>query len=186
VPAAERSPRSEGSSPGRDERARGEDAGSVDSGAIDATEDEESRRSARSGDSALRSEASASNEALARRIFDAFARKEGFALRGLFAEDAVWTVPGHGAMAGVYRGRDAIFRFLARLPKETDGTYSSRLIDVLASDDRAAALYHASGARRGRRLDLHQVLLFTIADGVVTEVVALPSDPDAFEEFWSD
>ena len=128
----------------------------------------------------------AENSALARRIFDAFARKQGFALRGLFGEDAVWTVPGRGAMAGTYRGRDEIFRFLARLPKETDGTYSSRLIDVLASDDRAAALYRASGERRGRQLDLDQVLLFTIADGVVTEVVALPSDPDAFEEFWGD
>jgi uncharacterized protein len=125
------------------------------------------------------------NEELARRIFDAFARKEGFALRGRFADDAVWTVPGRGVMAGVYRGRDEIFRFLARLPKETDGTYSSRLIDVLASDERAAALYRASGERRGRRLDLDQLLLFTVADGVVTEVVALPSDPEAFEEFWS-
>jgi uncharacterized protein len=127
----------------------------------------------------------AENEALARRIFEAFARKDGFALRGLFTEDAVWTVPGSGAMAGVYRGRDEIFRFLARLPKETEGTYSSRLIDVLASDDRAAALYRASGERQGRRLDLDQVLLFTVSDGVVAEVVALPSDPDAFAAFWA-
>jgi uncharacterized protein len=125
------------------------------------------------------------NGALARRIFDAFVRREGFALRGLFADDAVWTVPGRGAMAGVYRGRDEIFRFLARLPKETGGTYSSRLIDVLASDDRAAALYRASGERHGRRLDLDQVLLFRIADGQITDVLALPSDPDAFEAFWS-
>lgn len=129
--------------------------------------------------------AAAENAALARRIFEAFARKEGFALRGLFAEDAVWTVPGRGTMAGVHRGRDAIFRFLARLSKETGGTYSSRLLDVLASDDRAAALYRASGERHGRRLDLDQVLLFTIRDGVVVEVLALPSDPDAFEAFWA-
>lgn len=129
--------------------------------------------------------AAAENAALARRIFEAFARKEGFALRGLFAEDAVWTVPGQGRMAGVHRGRDAIFRFLARLPKETGGTYSSRLLDVLASDDRAAALYRASGERHGRRLDLDQVLLFTIRDGVVVDVLALPSDPDAFEAFWA-
>jgi ketosteroid isomerase-like protein len=127
----------------------------------------------------------AENAELARRIFDAFARKEGFALRGLFAEDAVWTVPGSGTMAGVFRGRDQIFRFLARLPKETGGTYTSRLIDVLASDGRTAALYRASGERAGRRLDLDQVLLFTIAGGLVTEVVALPSDPAAFEAFWA-
>ena len=129
--------------------------------------------------------AAAENEALVRSIFDAFARKEGFALRGLFAEDAVWTVPGNGVMAGVFRGREEIFRFLARLPKETDGTYGSELRDVLASDERAAALYRARGTRHGRTLELDQVLLFRIEDGLVHEVLALPSDPAAFEEFWA-
>ena len=125
------------------------------------------------------------NEAVVREIFDAFARKEGLALRGLFAEDAVWSVPGRGVMAGTYRGRDEIFRFLARLPRETGGTYGSELVDVLASDTRAAALYRARGARRGLTLELDQVLLFTFADGRVTRVLALPSDPDTFEEFWA-
>ena len=127
----------------------------------------------------------AENAALVRRIFDAFARKEGFALRGLFAEDAVWRVPGRGVMAGVYHGRDEIFRFLSRLPRETDRTYSSELRDVLASETRAAALYRARGTRRGRTLELDQVLLFHIDEGLVREVLALPSDPDAFEEFWA-
>jgi ketosteroid isomerase-like protein len=88
-------------------------------------------------------------------------------------------------MAGVHHGREAIFRFLARLPKETNGTYESRLVDVLTSNERAAALYRASGARRGRSLDLDQVLLFRFRDGLVTEVLALPSDPAAFDEFWA-
>ena len=127
----------------------------------------------------------AENEAVVRRIFDAFARGDAFALRGLFAPEAEWTVPGDGAMAGVYRGPEEIFRFLARLPRETDGTYGSQLVDVLASDGRAAALYRASGTRRGRTLDLDQVLLFRVEDGAVREVLALPSDPAAFEEFWA-
>jgi ketosteroid isomerase-like protein len=127
----------------------------------------------------------AENRALVRQIFDAFERKQGFALRGLFAEDAVWTVPGRGTMAGVYSGREEIFRFLARLPKETGGTYGSELVDVLASDARAAALYRARGDRHGRTLELEQVLLFRIDDGLVREVLALPSDPDAFEAFWA-
>ena len=125
------------------------------------------------------------NAAIVRRIFDAFARKEGLALRGLFAEDAVWSVPGRGVMAGIYEGREAIFRFLAKLQKETGGTYGSKLIDVLASDDRAAALYRASGARHERTLELDQVLLFRIDGGLVRQVLALPSDPDAFEQFWA-
>ncbi|MGH3110916.1 MAG: nuclear transport factor 2 family protein [Gaiellaceae bacterium] len=127
----------------------------------------------------------AENDAIVRRIFDAFARQEGLALRGLFGADAVWTVPGRGVMAGVHRGRDEIFRFLARLRTETDGTYGSTLSDVLASNDRAAALYTARGRRRGRELELEQLLLFRMDDGVVREVLALPSDPVAFEEFWA-
>lgn len=127
----------------------------------------------------------ADNDAVVRRIFDAFARKQGFALRDLFAADAVWTVPGNGAMGGVYRGREEIFRFLGRLPKETAGSYRSQLIDVLASDHRAAALYRASGERNGRRLDLDQVLLFRLEHGLVREVLALPSDPAAFDAFWA-
>jgi len=129
--------------------------------------------------------AAAENAAVVRRIFEAFARKEGFALRGLFAESAVWTVPGGSVMAGTYQGRDQIFRFLARLPKETQGTYRSELLDVLASDKRAAALYRARGQRRGRQLELDQVLLFGIADGLVHDVLAFPSDPEAFEAFWA-
>ena len=92
--------------------------------------------------------ARAENEALVRHIFAAFAQKRGFALRNVFADDATWVVPGSGSMAGTFVGREQIFAFLGRLPKETDGTYSSSLIDVLASDDRAAALYRASGERQ--------------------------------------
>ena len=124
------------------------------------------------------------NEALIRRLFDAFERKDGFGLRDVFAEDAVWHVPGDSVMAGTHSGRDAIFRFLGRLPKETNGTYGSRLIDVLASDDRAAALYRASGERNGDRLDLDQLLLFRIEGGLVREALALPTDPAVFETFW--
>jgi uncharacterized protein len=129
--------------------------------------------------------ARADNEQIVRRIFDAFARKDGFALRGLFADDAVWRVPGDSVMAGTFEGRDAIFAFLGRLPKETGGTYTSRLIDVLASDERAAALYRASGERGGARLDLDQLLLFTFGDGLVQTVLALPTDLAAFETFWA-
>jgi ketosteroid isomerase-like protein len=130
--------------------------------------------------------AAEANRQLVEAVFDAFARKEAIRLRHVFAEDAVWTVLGDGVMAGAYRGREEILRFLARLPKETDGTYGSRLIDVLASDERAAALYRATGEREGRSLDLDQVLLFRIEGGLVREVLALPADPAAFEAFWGE
>ena len=116
---------------------------------------------------------------------EAFANREGFALRDCFAEDAVWHVPGSGVMSGTYRGRSEIFRFLASLPKLTGGSYRSTFLDALASEERGAGLYRARGERNGRMIDIDQLLLFTIRDGVVVEVVALPSDPAAFDAFWS-
>ena len=125
------------------------------------------------------------NARLVRRIMEAFADKQGLALRDCFAEDAVWHVPGDGVMSGTYRGRAEIFRFLARLPKLTGGTYRSTFIDALASENRGAGLYRAMGEREGRTLDIEQLLLFTISDGLVIEVLALPSDPAVFEAFWA-
>ena len=125
------------------------------------------------------------NAALVRRLFGAFERRDAFALRELFADDAVWNVGGSSAVAGTYRGRREIIRFLGTLPRLTDGTYASRLVDVLASETRAAVLYRATGEREGRTLDIDQLLLFTVGEGVVTEVLALPSDQAAFDAFWA-
>jgi ketosteroid isomerase-like protein len=125
------------------------------------------------------------NDEIVRRLFDAFARSDGFALRGVFAEDAVWVVPGRSLLAGTYNGRHEIFRFLGRLRSETGGTYATQLVDALSSDARAAAVYHARGERHGRTLDLEQVLLFRIEQGRIVQVTALPCDPAAFEEFWA-
>jgi ketosteroid isomerase-like protein len=126
------------------------------------------------------------NEQTVRRLFAAFERKDAFALRPLFADDAVWHVGGTSSVAGTFRGRREIIRFLGSLPRLTDGTYASRLIDVLASDERAAVLYRATGRRERRELDIDQLLLFTLRDGVVTEVLALPSDQRAFDAFWGE
>lgn len=125
------------------------------------------------------------NAGVARRIFECFANRDSISLRGLFDRDATWTVPGASTVAGTYRGRTEIFRFLASLRRETDETYNSRLIDALGSEDRAAVLYRASGVRNGVELDIDQLLLFTLRDGVVVDVLALPGDPLAFERFWS-
>ena len=59
---------------------------------------------------------------------------------------------------------------------------------MLASEDRAAALYRAFGERNGRSLDIDQLLLFTIRDGLVAEVLALPNDPASrlrADGFWA-
>ena len=118
-------------------------------------------------------------------MFAAFGGGDARALVEVIAEDAVWRVPGSAPVAREYVGREEIFGLFRATRRLTDGTYHSELRWALADGDHAVALYRARGARLGRELDIDQVLLITLREGRWREVVALPTDPEAFERFWS-
>jgi ketosteroid isomerase-like protein len=119
-----------------------------------------------------------------RDVFRAFAEKDGITVGRLLGDDAVWRVPGRSTMAGEYRGRHEIFAFLRRTGELTEGTYRAELKGVWGGDGVVAALYRATGVREGRALDIDQVLVFRFDGEELREVLAVPSDPDAFDGFW--
>jgi ketosteroid isomerase-like protein len=119
-----------------------------------------------------------------RRVFGAFRGGDPRALFEVIASDAVWTVNGTVPVAQVYEGRDRIFELFRETRRLTGGTYLSTLRWALADDAHAVAVYRAEGTRDGRVLDIDQVLLIDHADGVWRSIVAIPSDPPAFEAFW--
>jgi ketosteroid isomerase-like protein len=123
------------------------------------------------------------NAALVRRVFAAFG-KDPMAVSAAFSRDIVWRVPGTTVMSGEYRGRREVVEFLRRTGLETDGTYRSRLHTVLADDDWAVAIYRASGRRNGIDLDVEQALVMRVADGLISDVTAVPLD-SAFARFWA-
>jgi ketosteroid isomerase-like protein len=120
-----------------------------------------------------------------RRVFDAFVGGDPRALFEVIAEDAIWIVNGTVPVAQVYDGRPRIFELFRETRRLTDGTYLSTLRWWLADDEHAVAVYRAQGTRLDRELDIDQVLLIDHTDGVWQRVVAIPSDPPAFEEFWA-
>jgi ketosteroid isomerase-like protein len=119
-----------------------------------------------------------------RRVFDAFAGGDPRSLVEVIAEDAVWRVPGTVPVSRAYRGREQIFGLFRETRRLTAGTYRSELRWALADGERAVAVYRARGRRLGRELDIDQVLLITLREGRWSEVLALPTDPQAFEAFW--
>jgi ketosteroid isomerase-like protein len=119
------------------------------------------------------------------RVFAAFRGGDPRALFEVIAEDAVWTVNGTVPVAQVYEGRERIFQLFRDTRRLTNGTYLSTLKWVLADDEHAVAVYRAQGTREGRDLDIDQVLLVDHEDGVWKRIVAIPSDPPAFEAFWA-
>jgi ketosteroid isomerase-like protein len=120
------------------------------------------------------------------RVFAAFAGGDVRALHEVIAEDAVWRVPGKTPVSREYRGRDEIFGLFRETRRLTDGTYRSELRWALADGEHAVAVYRARGRRDTRELDIDQALLITLRDGRWHEVLALPTDPSAFEAFWAD
>jgi uncharacterized protein len=126
------------------------------------------------------------NAALARRIFDAFARRDGASVVTALDDEVVWRVGGASPVAGEYRGRREVIDFLRMTTQATDGSYRSSLLYALADDERAVAVYRARGARPdGREIDIEQILLCRVRDGRFVEVVAVPTDQRAFDAFWS-
>ena len=118
-------------------------------------------------------------------MFAAFGGGEPRTLFEVIAEDAVWRVAGSVPVAREYRGRDEIFELFRATRRLTEGTYRSELRWALADDDHAVAVYRARGTRLERKIDIDQVLLITLRDGRWQEIDAVPTDPAAFEAFWS-
>ena len=121
-----------------------------------------------------------------RELFDAFRSGDIETTRAVIAEDAVWHFPGRrGQLAGTHRGRDAIFAFLLNAWALTDGTIHLELLDVLANDGHAVALFRGHGQRQGRTLDNPTCLRIRIDQGRVIEVWEFVWDLYAVDEFWS-
>jgi len=125
------------------------------------------------------------NAGIVREGFDRFGRGDVAGLLDLFADDAVWHVPGASAMAGDYRGRDEIVAFLRRTAELTGGTYRVELLWVVADDEHTVAVYRARGERDGRALDIEQALLIELRDGLWADIRAQPLDQPAFDAFWA-
>jgi len=126
------------------------------------------------------------NEYLVRNLFDAFQRGDAVTIYAAMAEDAVWHFPGRqGQLAGDHQGREAIFAFLAKPAALTGGYFTADLIDVLANDENAVAIFRAIGERDGRELNNHNCLRMRIEGGKIVEFWEFVWDLYKTDEFWA-
>jgi len=126
------------------------------------------------------------NAALVRSLFAAFRAADLEAIHEAIPEDAVWHFPGRlGRIAGNHRGRTQILEFLGRVVELTSGTFSLDLIDVVANDHWAVALFTGHGTREGRTLDNPTCLRIRIRDGRMVEVHEFVWDLYDVDAFWA-
>jgi uncharacterized protein len=123
------------------------------------------------------------NVARIRDGYAAFGKGEFAALNDLFAEDLLWHDNGRNQLSGEYHGRDAVYRFFARLMEITEGTFRADLHAVFADDEHGVALVALSASRGGRSVEVNEAHVFHMRGGKVTEFWNASTDMYALDEF---
>ncbi len=123
--------------------------------------------------------------ATVRRFYAAFADRDFDTMRASFTPDAVWHLPGRGAIGGEHRGWDAIYNdFLAKTGPLSGATLRAGLADVAVGTDVLVAVQHVTAEHDGRRLDVTGCQVIRMEGGLIAEVRGHYSDQYAFDAFW--
>jgi hypothetical protein len=125
------------------------------------------------------------NAALLKQGYEAFSQGDMATITSLFAEDVVWHAFGSNPLAGVHRGRDAVFAIFAKTAELSGGTFKIDVHDVVANDDHAVAITTATGTREGRSLNSMDTDVYHMKDGKITEWWSFVEDDRATDAFWS-
>jgi ketosteroid isomerase-like protein len=107
-------------------------------------------------------------------------------LRAVLTPDVEWHVPGRNAIAGDYRGIDAVMAYFARRRDHAARSFRMHPGDVLVGDgDRVAVLTDGTATIAGREERWSTVGLYRLAGQRVAGCWLLPLDPDAFDRIWA-
>jgi ketosteroid isomerase-like protein len=125
------------------------------------------------------------NAEVVRRGYEAFNAGDMAALRGLFAEDAVWHVGGAGVLSGTKQGRDAIFAYFGELGSRTQGTFTAEVLDVVGGENHTVGIHTTRAESNGKTLDAPSVIVFVLREGQVVEGREFFQDSSVADQFWT-
>jgi ketosteroid isomerase-like protein len=115
-----------------------------------------------------------------------YAGEPADALYEVLTEDILWVVPGSNAIAGEYRGIDAVLAYFARRRDLADRTFRMHPGDVLVGeDDHVAVLTDGTATIDGVDHSWSTVGLYRLRGECVCACWLLPLDSAAFDAIWS-
>jgi ketosteroid isomerase-like protein len=125
------------------------------------------------------------NATIIREGYEAFNRGDTGSLFAVFSDGILWhEQTGKWALPGDYVGKQAVAGFLGGFPARGLTAMRMEPHDILASDDHVVALVNVHAEREEHQIDNHEVHVWHVEDGKVTQVWLISHDPDAFDAFW--
>jgi len=131
-----------------------------------------------------RAQADHPNLEVARGLWSAAADGDADAVQSYLADEVVWTTVGRNPLSGVRHGPDQVLDYLA-LVGETAEEFSSRMDDVLVSDQGAVITYHVTARRGDKRLEMDYFLMLRVDAGKVASGLMVPVDQYDNDDFWT-
>ena len=107
-------------------------------------------------------------------------------LHDVLTDDILWVVPGRNAIAGEYRGVDAVIDYFTRRRELADRSFRMHPGDIhVGEGDHVAALTDGTATIDGVEHRWSTVGLYRLRDGRVAACWLLALDPAAFDAIWS-
>jgi ketosteroid isomerase-like protein len=107
-------------------------------------------------------------------------------LHHVLTADITWVVPGRNAIAGEYRGLDAVIDYFTRRRAIADRSFRMHPGEVLVGDrDHVAVLTDGTATIEGVERRWSTVGLYRLRDDRVAACWLLPTDPAGFDTIWT-
>ena len=125
------------------------------------------------------------NITLIRKGFEAFNKGDVATLKQVLSADCVQHMSGSNRFSGDHKGRDNLLEMYGEIGTLTNGTFQAVLGDVYATDHGVTAQFTSTATRDGRSLEQRNSMVFTIVDGVATDLDEVPLNGEVNDAFWA-
>ena len=122
--------------------------------------------------------------ALLRTLYDALSSSDFDTVLGLMADDVVGHVPGRSQVAGDYEGKAAVGGYVGKLMELSGGTLRFACHAAVCGDDHGVGLVNDRAERGDAALNMNNVHVWHIRDGLLSEIWVYPGDQYAWDAFW--
>lgn len=126
------------------------------------------------------------NETVVRSFYAAFdtANYERH-VRELLVDDVNWHVAGNNPLAGDFIGIDAVLGAMRRYDEHSHHSLKLDTESVFADEHHAVAIHRATAQREDVAYRAHEIDVFHLSDGLITEFWSFSEDQDATDALWS-
>ncbi|MBO2012970.1 nuclear transport factor 2 family protein [Hymenobacter negativus] len=97
-----------------------------------------------------------------------------------------WSQPGHNRLSGLKHSRDEVFGMVGAMQELANGTLTLTEVDLLSTNGtQVACRVHWRAAQpSGVVLDVDNLDVYTIEDGLITQVQVFTTDTAQEDAFW--